>query len=315
MATTKNPALSNNQKYDRCYILTVGNYSTGRGLRLASNETPDPLQLTFSVDKNSDHKHNRGNSASIEVYNLSADQQLLLDDDFLELELYVGYNNGEGAKLLVKGNVTDRSTIKRGTDSITQLIVGEGYTNLTTSRISQIVAPGQTVADVFNTIVDNMPGVARGSIVGTNLNSPIIHGWRLSGTPKEELDKLARAYNLEYHITNDTLTVTDLNQPNSKSTVNVPIISQDTGMIEQPFRITDKARISKKDKRRRPGVQVKWLLDAAVLPSSLVRIEHGTYSGFYRVSSVRFSGEFRGGRWDCELQCHIMQDEDLVVLN
>lgn len=272
-----------NLKRERCYILIVGDYNNGKGIKVDSRDYQRPLQLTFNVDKSSDNKHNRGNSASIEIYNLSPDQEQFLESRFLEAELHVGYANGEGLKLLAKGNLTECSTIKRGTDTITQMVIGEGYVNLTQARLSRNLSPGQTVKDVVDAIVDNMPGVSRGPIVGTNLNSPIIHGWRLSGTPKEELDKLTRAYNLEYNITNDVLTVTDFNGPSSKTTVDVPVISEATGMIDQPFRITEKSRVSGKDKRARPGVQVKVLLDAGYLPSRVIKLEYKDYTGFYRI--------------------------------
>lgn len=303
-----------NLKRERCYILTVGDYNNGKGIKIDSRDYQRPLQLTFNVDKSSDNKHNRGNSASIEIYNLSPDQEQMLESRFLEAELHVGYTNGEGLKLLVKGNLTECSTIKRGTETITQMVIGEGYVNLTQARLSQNLSPGQTVKDVIDAIVNNMPGVARGPIVGTNLNSSIIHGWRLSGTPKEELDKLTKAYNLEYNITNDVITVTDFNGPASKSVVDVPVISEVTGMIEQPFRITEKSRVSSKDKRARPGVQVKVLLDAGLVPSRVVKIECRDYTGFYRVSSIRFTGDFRGNEWYAELQCSEMQDQDIVVV-
>ncbi|MDD2017404.1 hypothetical protein NPS33_21235 [Pseudomonas putida] len=303
-----------NLKRERCYILTVGDYSNGKGIKIDSRDYQRPLQITFNVDKSSDNKHNTGNSASIEIYNLSPDQEQMLESRFLEAELHVGYSNGEGLKLLAKGNLTECSTFKRGTDTITQMIIGEGYVHLTQARLSQNLSPGQTVKDVIDTIVDNMPGVARGPIVGTNLNSHIIHGWRLSGTPKEELDKLTKAYNLEYNITNDTITVTDFNGPVSKSTMNVPVISEETGMIDQPFRITEKSRVSGKDKRARAGVQVKVLLDAGLTPSRVIKIEYKDYTGFYRISSIRFTGDFRGNEWYAELQCNDMQDSDITII-
>lgn len=303
-----------NLKRERCYILTVGDYNNGKGIKIDSRDYQRPLQLTFSVDKSSDNKHNRGNSATIEIYNLSPDQEQMLESRFLEAELHVGYTNGEGLKLLAKGNLTECSTIKRGTDTITQMVIGEGYVNLTQARLSRNLSPGQTVKDVVDVIVDNMPGVARGPIVGTNLNSPIIHGWRLSGTPKEELDKLTRAYNLEYNITNDIITVTDFNGPTSKSIVDVPVISELTGMIDQPFRITEKSRVSSKDKRARPGVQVKVLLDAGLVPSRVIKIDYKDFKGFYRITSIRFTGDFRGNEWYAEMQCNEMQDTDIVVV-
>lgn len=169
MATTTNASTQLNLKDDRLYTLTVGDYKNGQGIQIE-----DSLRITFEVSKTSDHKNNNGNSASIEIYNLNPEQEKLLDSHYLETTLYVGYKNEEGRKLLISGNVTEQSTIKRGADTITQLIIGDGYVNLTKARLSAMASPGQTVEDVLHIITDNMPGVSRGSIVGTNLNSPII---------------------------------------------------------------------------------------------------------------------------------------------
>lgn len=262
MATTTNTDPQLTRKSERLYTLTVGNYNKGQGIEIeGSGYGSDSLRITFDVSKTSDHKNNNGNSASIEIYNLNPEQERLLDSHYLEVSLYVGYKNEEGRKLLVSGNVTDQSTIKRGADTITQLIVGDGYVNLTKTRLSAMASPGQTVEDVLRIITDNMPGVSRGSIVGTNLNSPVVQGWRLSGTPKDMLDKLTKAYGLEYHVSNNVLTVTDVNGPDTKSTVLCPVISSETGMIETPFRTQKQTKLPKKDKRIRYGLQFKVLLD------------------------------------------------------
>jgi hypothetical protein len=307
MATTTNdPQLT--RKSDRLYTLTVGDYNNGVGIQIQ-----DTHRITFEVSKTSDHKNNNGNSATIEIYNLNPEQEKLLDSHYLEVSLHVGYKNSEGLKLLVSGNVTEQSTIKRGTDTITQLIIGDGYVNLTKARLSAMVSPGQTVEDVLRIITDNMPGVSRGSIVGTNLNSPVVQGWRLSGTPKDVLDKLTKAYGLEYHVSNNVLTVTDVNGPTSKSTILCPIISSETGMIEQPFRTQKQAKLPKKDKRIRYGLQFKVLLDAALVPSTVVKLESTNISGFFRIDSVRFTGDTRGNDWYAECQCSEMTDTDVTI--
>jgi hypothetical protein len=306
---------TNNRKSERIYQLTVGDYNNGKGFQLTSEDTDRPLQMTFTVDKASDNKKTHtGNTASIEVYNLSPEQERMLDSRFIEATLYVGYKDGDGLKLLCSGNLTECSTTKRGTDSITQMVIGEGYVNLTQSKLSRILSPGQTVQDVLNVITDNMPGIARGPMVGTNLNSPLIHGWRLNGTAKEELDKITKAYKLEYNITGETLTVTDVNGPFSKSVTTVPVISETTGMVEAPFRTTEKVQLSKNDKRVRYGIQVKVLLDAALVPSQVIRLEYGGITGYYRIRAVQYTGDFRGNNWYAELQCNAMEGDDVTVV-
>jgi hypothetical protein len=301
-------------KYDRRYTLNVGDYSNGQGIQLKSTDTERPLQITFDISRSADIKHKGQNTASIEIYNLTPEQERLIDSRFLEASFYVGYDNEEGEKLLVKGNVTESSTIKRGTDSITQIIIGEGYTALTQARLKANLSPGQPVEDVIRTISESMPDVARGPIIGTNLNSPIVHGWRLSGTPKQELDKITSAYGLEYNVTAGVLTVTDVNGPTSKSVVTVPVINQDTGLIEVPFRTTEIKKLPKGDKRTRYGVQFKVLLDAAISPSSVVKLESQNISGYFRVNSIRYTGDFRGTSWYSECQCSEMTDSDVIVV-
>ncbi len=301
------------KKYDRQYKLTIGNYSNGQGIQLVSSEVERPWQITFDVAKNADSKNKGQNTASIEIYNLTPEQERLLDGQHLSAELYVGYLNEEGLKLLVKGNVTDSGTVKRGTDTITQVVIGEGYTNLTQAKLKTNLSPGKTVQDVINTIVESMPDVARGTVIGTNLNSPIVHGWRLSGTAKEELDKLTKAYGLEYNVSAGVLTVTDVNGPTSKNVVTVPVINESTGMIDLPFRTTEVKKLPKGDKRIRYGVQVKVLLDAAILPSTVVRIESENITGYFRVNSIRYTGDFRGFSWYAEMQCSEMTDADITL--
>lgn len=301
-------------KYDRQYKITIGDYVNGDGIELISTEVDAPLQITFNIEKSADTKHKNGNSGSIEIYNLNPEQALLMDRKDIEVALYVGYNNRDGMKLLASGNMTKGKTVKHGTDTISVIELGEGYVELTQARLSRILSPGQTVGDVIETIRESMPGVARGSIVGTNLNSPIIGSYRLSATAKEELDKITKAYGFQYHVTNGILNVTDVNGPNSRNIVDVPIISVDTGMIDEPFQTTEYLKLPKGDKRARYGVQVATALDATIVPSSVVKIESEKVTGYYRVNTARYTGDFRGNDWQVEIQCSEMTPDDIDVL-
>lgn len=295
----------NTNQFDRIYTLAVGDYNTGNGLLI------EDLQLTFDISKTADNKDNQGNSASIEIYNLSRDQAKLLDTQYIQCTLSVGYV-GTGKHVVVTGNVTEVITRKAGTDRITQLKVGEGYTDLNHQKLKAVVSPGKTVGDVLEAIRKEMPNVARGSIVGTNLNNPVIHGWRLSGTPREALAKLCAANRLEYNITGNTLNVTDENQPNTKNVVDAFVLNAATGLIEVPFHILDQAKRSKKDKRRRRGVQFKCLMNSLIVPSSIVKLESEEITGFYRINAARYSGDFRGSDWTVECTCSEIAAEELA---
>lgn len=303
---------------DRIFSLKVGDYKTGNGLLIENpatdsdgNRYGNPWQITFDVSKSADNKRNNGNSAAIEIYNLSDSQIQLLDSDYLEVEFSVGYYE-TGVQTLVIGNVTEHSTVKSGNDYVTQLRIGEGYTALNQQQLARVVSPGKTVADVLEEIRTQMPGVSRGAYTGTNLNNPIIFGWRLKGSPKEMLMKLCEAHNLEYNINSGVLNVSAENGLISKDTILAPVINPQTGLIDMPFRTSETGRKPAKDKQRRRGVQFKALLNPDIVPGKIVKLESKWIDGFYRVNTARFSGDMRGNEWYVECFCSEIDAEDLI---
>lgn len=295
------------QQRKRVYSLTVGNSSTGDGLTITNCE------LSFDISKMADQKKTRGNSASIEVYNLTKAQSALLEGagEYVTCELSLGYAD-EGVRVVVSGQVTEVSTTKNGTDRITQLRMGEGYVDLNHVILKQMVPAGKTVQDVINTIVSQMPNVARGSITGTNLSNPIVHGWRLTGTPREALKKVCDAYRLEYNVSAGVLSTTDVNGISTKNTTTAPVISPTTGLINEPFYSSEDGRKHPKDKTRRRGVQFRALLNTECIPGKIVKLADTTITGFFRINSTRFSGDFRGNDWTMECLCSEIKAEELT---
>lgn len=303
---------------DRIFSLKVGDYRTGNGLLIENpstdsdgNRYDNPWQITFDVSKSADNKRNNGNSAAIEIYNLSDSQIQLLDSDYLEVEFAVGHRE-TGLQTLVIGNVTEHSTVKSGNDYVTQLRIGEGYTALNQQQLARVVSPGKTVGDVIEEIRTQMPGVVRGAYTGTNLNNPIIFGWRLKGSPKEMLMKLCEAHNLEYNINSGVLNVSAENGLISKDTTLAPVLNSATGLVDMPFRTSETGRKPAKDKQRRRGVQFKAILNPEIVPGKIVKLESKWIEGFYRVNTARFSGDYRGNEWYVECFCSEIDAEDLI---
>lgn len=108
---------------NRVYRLIIGDYQTGNGLEITD------LQVTFDISKSSDNKK-KTNSASIEVYNMSTEHIRLLDTDYPAAVFEAGYLDTGGPKRLFSGQVTHVSTRKSGTDTVTQVTLGTGYTEL-----------------------------------------------------------------------------------------------------------------------------------------------------------------------------------------
>lgn len=289
---------------DRVYELTLGDTKTGDAIVINSS-----LQITFEISKSSDNKRG-GNSASIEVYNLSPSSIQKLETEYLVCTFKAGYKD-TGPLVIVQGNVVETKTVKRGVDYITQILMGEGYTELNHTKLKSLIGPGETIGGVIEEIRKQMPGVVRGSIVGANLNNPVLFGYPLTGTPAQMLRQVCEANRLEYNISGGVLNVSDENGLLSKNQTLAPVVSEETGLIDIPFYTSAEGRKLPKDKKRKRGMQFKSLLNAEYNPGYIVIVKSKMISGTYRINTSRFTGDFRGGEWYVECFCSDVYAEDL----
>lgn len=297
-------------QHNRIYALTIGNVKTANGVRITnvpSTDVPDPiaLQITFNISKNPDNKKNK-NKGSIAVYNLAPTTLALLDQGFVTVTLEVGYV-ATGLKLLISGNVVEFNTVKRGSDKITTLQIGEAFTALNHEFISQYVPAGSTDLDVLKTIVAQMPGVSLGGTAGIDLTNPVTFGYSLHGTPQQMLDDLCNAKQLEHRCSNNIISVTpEGGLANSKKSYAL-VLSKESGMVGIPFTSSGTGSRATKDKAKAMGVQVKSLLNASIYPGELIKIrseEAPELTGYYRVSACQYTGDFRGNDWYVEAFCN-----------
>lgn len=293
------------EQKDRVYELTVGDTKSGLGFIVESS-----LQVRFQINKSSDNKRG-SNSATIEVYNLSPDHIMALESEYLYCKFSAGYKE-TGPLVIVEGNVVESSTVKRGTDYVTQLIMGEGYSDLNHTKLKQMVAPGKTNLEVIEEIRSKCPNIARGSYTGEQLNKTTMFGYPLVGTPLHMLQDVCEANRMEFNVSGGVLNISDENGLLTKNQTLAPVVSENTGLIEVPFYTSAQGRKLPKDKRRRRGVQFKALLNATYNPGYIVKIESKFITGIYRINTARFSGDFRGNDWYVECFCSDVDAEELT---
>ena len=280
---------------NRAYSLIIGDIETGDGFEITE------LNISFDVSKSSSNK-DKTNSCVIEVYNLSKEKQKLLEKDYIAAVLSAGYHD-TAIKRLFAGQVTEATTRKTGTDSITQIRMGSSYTELNHSTLSKYVAPGKTYRDVLEEIRKELPGVSRAVYNGTNLNNPVLDGYPLSGTAREMLDEISEAQQVEWHIDDGVLYANDMSGTSTDNLTTSFIINKTTGLIELPYAVSgDRAR-AKKDPVKKTGVQMKILLNPEILPGSIILLEDDNFGGYYKVESTRTYGQWRSNDWYTDLRC------------
>ena len=280
---------------NRGYSLVFGDINTGEGW-----EVTNSLNVSFDVNKSSDNKANT-NNAVIEVWNLSKERQQLLEQPYIACVFSAEYEDTE-IKRLFAGQITSATTRKIGTDSITQIQMGDAYQELNHNTISKLIPPGRTHADVIKELSKEIPGVSRTVFNGVNINSQVIDGYPLSGTAREMLDEISSSIDVEWQIDDGVLYIADAGGTHTDDLNTASVISAETGMIDRPYAVSGDLRRTAKDKAKKGGVQVKILLNPSIVCGSIVKIEGDQFEGFYRVASLRSYGEYRGSNWYTELR-------------
>lgn len=289
---------------NRVYELIVGDSKTTEAFVVEND-----LQITFDISKSTDNKK-KTNSAAIEVYNLNPDQIKLLDTDYPAAVLSVGYLDSGNKKRIFAGQVNHVSTRKSGTDVIVQLQIGSGYTDLNHDVLNEIVPPGSTVKEVAEMLRKALPGVSRGVYNGTNLNNEILYGYPLMGTPKEMLDELGDKYGLDWQVDDDVLYVKNNDRANNENFNEAYVISAYTGLIENAYRVSGNRKRSKKDKAKKPGIQMKILLNPDINAGDIIRLEDTFITGWFRVDSLRHTGGSRSPGWYTEIKASYLEKVD-----
>lgn len=282
---------------NRQYSVIIGDANTPEGIEVTQ------LEVRFDISKSSNNKE-KTNSAVVEIYNLSDDHIKLLNTDYPICVFSAGYVDTGGVRRLFAGQVTQVTTRKNGTDRVTQIQMGNGYTDLNHQQLSSLAAPGKSYKDVIEeNIRGKLPNVDRGVYAGLNCNNQVIWGYSLSGTPKEMLNEICESNNMEWSIEENTLYIRDINGTTDENFDQAFVVNKESGLIENAYYTSGDRRRSKKDKDKKQGVQWKMLLNAEIVPGSIVKLEDTLINGWFKVDSCRHYGDFRAGDWYTEVFC------------
>jgi len=250
------------------------------------------LRISFKVEKSNQPEPN---NAEISVWNLSRDtRSSFLSQGSVPLVLQAGY--GDDIAQIFTGDVKPGGiTIARdGADWVTTFKAGDGCEAYRTARIQESFQRGTALTAVFERLARSLgkelgPSLARiqaGDVKGALLS--FFGGTALSGSVKDELDRVCASTGTEWSIQNDQLQIIAkgglLPDP-------VVLLSPDTGLIGSP----------------EPGkdgiIKIRALLQPQLKPLGRVQVaEAQSRNGTYGVFKLTHSGDTHGQDWytDCE---------------
>lgn len=283
---------------DRQYELRV-NDKSGKGYVI------DNLHIEFTVSKSSNNKQ-RPNKATVKIYNLSEERQRWFESPFIEVGLYVGYV-GLGIHNLFSGQVTIAGTQKQGTDTVTELQLDTLYTQLNNRKISSTAPSGASVKKVIETVALGMD-VVKTVFSGKNIEKAFVDGYPMLGTPRQILSELAQAFELEWQVDQQILYICDVGKSYLEDKSKAYVLGENSGLIERPYYDNIEKKRGKGDKLKeaRRGVKLKILLNPAINAGSMIKIEFGEFTGFYKVERVVHKGGIYTDEWTTDIVCGTM---------
>lgn len=268
------------------FPLDENKLSAGRGQSLFV----DNHRIKFSTNKTSGTALN---TSEIEIYNLSPESFGFIRA-FAGEEVYVRLDAGyEGdIKNLVRGTVSAIKNVFEGQDRITKVTIKEGYTNAKEAKTSTAFPTETSHSHIF-TILKRDLGLPNGVVIlpKTSIKAP----WSFQGKTVDAFKKLALDTNSSFSLQNSTIHFMPLD---TGKLTEVSKFTPQTGLIGSPTKLDNSSGVAQ-DNKAAPtvGIKFKVLLDGAIIPNTLVRIESREFDGVFKVQKVSHSGDFRGNEW------------------
>lgn len=251
------------------------------------------FRIVFNVEK-TDGKD--PNTARIDIYNLSENTRNLIKKLNEFVVLNAGYVYGDGAQLLFSGDISSIIHKKTSPDIVTTISADDGKNSLTKYKISLSHSSGTSATVILNKILNTFP-------IGNNLekvlytNKKYVNGFAFAGLARDALTKVTEFLDLDWTIQNNKIILTLFDSDDLTQSM---YLSEETGMINSPERLTSSARkAKKKSNKNKPGWRFTSLLMPQINPKNKIAAESSEIksNSVFTVSTVSHNGDTHGSEW------------------
>jgi hypothetical protein len=250
-----------------------------------------PLRIAFDVQKN---VKSTPNKAVIAVYNLSARTRSSIGKSTL-VTLAVGYTGM--VQNLFLGVVQKATSEQNGSDIITKLECGDGEPALSGTPFKMTFPPGTQIWQVFKACAEAMnlasPANPQPINAGVGIGIPagaLARGYTAEGLAKDTLDDLCRSCDLQWSIQNGALDIVPIGAHTGDT---ADVLKPSTGLLGIPS-LNGKT------------VTFQALIQPGIAPNRLVEIQSTSVRGFFKISSVKATGDTHDSKWQMECEGSLM---------
>lgn len=275
--------------YGRIARLQISSTVPAIGASVTSWIEVTGLRVSFTVKRTLKPD---ANSASVEVFNLSATSRAGIKRKGVRVILEAGYAD-VGLETVITGDCRLASHEQSGTEWVTRFELLDGGRVLRYGRASTSYAPGTPVSKAVGDLAGKL-GISGGQLAKQlpSLSAKTLNGIVTHGSVPETLDKLLKPQGYSWSIQDGRLQVLK----GSDHTELIPLISTDSGLIGSPKLLTP-------DKNEgRSLLSFTSLLNARIRPGCLVAVQSKQFSGQFRVETVTHKGDTHGTDWTSEVE-------------
>lgn len=290
-------------RFNRDYRLLVGPPGQ-KGVEICP-----PLRLTFDISKDTKEEPNE---IKIRIWNLKQEtRDAIVEPDNVAV-LYAGYAEEDGPLLIAYGTVLQGWTHFDGADVVTEIDVLDGYAEIRDTVVTLGYGPGVKARAIVAEIAKQM-GLRL--VMADDVPDRVWqNGFSYYGAARVALHKVVQGTGLEWSIQNGELQILARRSTTARQGF---VLSAQSGLIGHPERTRQGAREKAKVKDERTGdnrnivsarQQVDgWRVTSLLLPTlnpgDLVKLESRTVEDWFRIESLRHSGDWGGpGDWLTELE-------------
>lgn len=284
--------------FNRQYRVFIGKSgSTGKEIGRPNESTGRTIRCQFSCEVGESSSSNTG---KITLWNLSDETLNLLEQEDCAIELRAGY--GSDLPIIMGGSLTYCITSRSGADQQTEIEFEDGFTSMRDATVSfgySGTVNGRKIAEDAAAEMGCEIKFSNSVVLSDFVNFAFV------GSGKTLLDRICNHSKARWSMQNGIIQVCAPGEPLNTAAY---VLSAETGMIDSPKPVYESSSTSDStgqnstNRKAKKGIEVQYLLNGHIQIDDMVKVKSRRYSGDYRVSKIKFSGDTEGGEWICTAQ-------------
>lgn len=280
--------------FERRYELTLAKQAKGAGFFdavLPNAIIIRGMEIKFKIERSLEPTPN---GATIDVFNLADNTRVEFQKKPLRVRLDVGYARQAQLSRLIEGDLMFSGGDRKDGNVITSFTVGDGERSYVEARVSRSLTSGVNIKSVIGEIASSMGLKLPTSVAdATALLKQYSGGATLHGPSRDQMTKALRGTGYGWSIQDGALQI--LRDTDTRAGF-AEIVSPSTGLVGSPeYGASHEAN-------KPPVLKFKVVLRPGLVPGGRVKVESAEVNGFFRLTKIIHTGDFRDNDWysECE---------------